>query len=251
MVDLSLRVQETTINVDALRRACWQRLLRAGVDVRLNTRWPVGSAVPDQADWVVIATYAELNAVPGVVPASALAYQFEICEKPLLRLPQEYRGTSMVVLDGPFMCFDPVAGTEDTFLAGNVRHAIHATTVGRYPLIPAGLAGRLNNGLHRQPPSGRWKAFIADGARFFTGFQRAAYLGSLFTTRAVLPGLEDTDARPTLVRRIDERTVTVFGGKISTCVEAAHDVVRLIAGQSTPVELTQRNEVPDYVSDAS
>lgn len=255
MVDLSLRVRETTIDIDALRWACWRRLLRAGVDVRLNTRWPVAASVSKETDWVVVATYAALNDIEGAAPASAVPYQFEICEKPLLRLPQEYRGTSMVVLDGPFMCFDPVAGTHDTFLAGNVRHAIHATTVGRYPLIPAGLLERLNNGPHRGPPDARWRAFIADGARFFAAFRRADYLGSFFTTRAVLPGLEDTDARPTVVRLIDERTVTVFGGKISTCVEAAHDVVRLVSGQPTSVDspamVRQRNEMPDYVGDVS
>lgn len=46
--------------------------------------------------------------------------------------------------------------------------------------------------------------------------------------RTVLPKREHDDARPTLVERIDERTVSLFSGKIPTCIDAANEVLKLL-----------------------
>ena len=221
-VQLSLRVEEQAVDIDALRALCWRRLRHHGVTVRLRTR----RTAPQLADYdhVVLCTYAALNAAQA---GRARRYQFEVCEKPVLRLPAAYGRTSVVVLDGPFMCIDPMAGT-DAYLAGNVRHGIHATTVGLHPLTPRHLRHAIDNGVHRSPPRSRFAAFVADGTRFFRDFERAEHLGSMFTIRAVLPDLERTDARPTLVRRLDNRTTSIFSGKIVTCVEAARRVVAAV-----------------------
>jgi hypothetical protein len=236
-VELSLRVQEWAIDVDALRAVCWRRIKRAGVEVRLNTR--ADPATTAGFDQVVVATYAALNDFPAQGQVPFQQYQFEVCEKPLVRLPAEYRGISMIVLDGPFACFDPVAAT-DTFLLGSVVHAIHATTVGVFPLIPPSLFGMLDRGLRRRPPGSKFRAIVADGSQFFAGFQAAEHLGSYFTVRTVLPGHDSTDARPTYVRRLDHRTTYIFSGKLATCVRAADDVVRLVHA-STGVDTVMRH----------
>ncbi|MDP2696172.1 MAG: hypothetical protein Q8O87_02890 [bacterium] len=51
----------------------------------------------------------------------------------------------------------------------------------------------------------------------------------MYTIKAILPGVEATDDRPTLVERVSERLITVFGGKIVTCVKTARDINRLIS----------------------
>ena len=50
----------------------------------------------------------------------------------------------------------------------------------------------------------------------------------MFTIRAVPPRVEDTDERPTLVKEINEKIITVFSGKITTCAEAANEVKKII-----------------------
>ena len=55
------------------------------------------------------------------------------------------------------------------------------------------------------------------------------HVGSMFTIRTVLPGLDATDERPTLVTAVDERLVTVFSGKVGTCVRAAEEVAAIVA----------------------
>ena len=56
----------------------------------------------------------------------------------------------------------------------------------------------------------------------------AKYVGSSFCIKTVLPNNDSTDARPTIVKRIDEKIITIFSGKITTCVEAANQVQNLI-----------------------
>ncbi|MFB9408927.1 FAD-dependent oxidoreductase [Dactylosporangium matsuzakiense] len=224
-VDLSLRVPEQAVDLAVLRASARRKLDAAGVAV--HVRSPRRLADLDDYERVVLATYASLNHLQAAIRGGGLDYQYEVCEKPVVRLPREYHNRSLVVLDGPFMCVDPYDGT-GTFLLGNVTHAIHATTVGRYPLIPAELAGLLDGRIHHTPHS-KFASFVEHARPFLTGIERAEHIGSLFTVRAVLPHIEDTDARPTVVRRLDDRVVSIFGGKIATSVEAAREVVTQFA----------------------
>ncbi len=231
-VETSLRVEESLIDFRELRRLCEAKLGVAGVEVRLRTR--AGVSELQEFDQVVLATYAFLN---DLYPTTSTqpSYQFELCEKPLVRLPPMYRNHSLVVMDGPFMCLDPVVGTED-FLLGNVDHAIHATTIGTRPIVPQALAALVNRGLVTKPPVTRVPEFVTSAQEFLAGFDGLQHLGSYFTVRAVLPNLEATDDRPTLVRRVDERTFALFAGKITTCVDAARELAVLMASASpTPV----------------
>ena len=63
---------------------------------------------------------------------------------------------------------------------------------------------------------------------FFPEIECAEHIGSMFTVRAVPPRVENTDARPTQVNKIDDKTISIFSGKITTCVEAANEVKKII-----------------------
>ena len=54
------------------------------------------------------------------------------------------------------------------------------------------------------------------------------HIGSMYTIRTVLPNVEKTDERPTLVNKIQNNVITVFSGKIGNCIEAANQVDALI-----------------------
>ncbi len=224
-VALSVRVREYLFDPAVLRALVWDQLRRAGVSVNLRSEVTL-SDVAD-ADLVVIATYADINRLLGELPEAHRSYQFEVCEKPVVRLPARFAGKSVVVMDGPFMCFDPLGGS-DTHVLGHVVHAIHSTNIGLRPEIPKAMAPLLDRGIVERPAISNIDRFIEAGREFFPEFGEAEHVGSMFTVRAVLPGVEGTDARPTLVRRVDDRVITVFSGKIATCVEASARVASLV-----------------------
>ena len=50
----------------------------------------------------------------------------------------------------------------------------------------------------------------------------------MFTFRTVLPNKDEDDARPTLVEKTDDKTFSIFSGKIGTCVSAADEILEYI-----------------------
>lgn len=228
---LCLRVQESLFDPEILKQLCWTELDRCGVHVHLESE--VTARDLESHDFVVIATYARLNSVlEGTW--TPRKYQFEVCEKPVVRLPRQFAGKSVVVLDGAFMCIDPLPGS-DLFVLGNVTHAIHHTNEGTSPEVPAILESVLDSGIVTAPPITKFHEYIESAREFFYGIEEAEFVGSMFTVRTVLPNKHETDERPTLVDRIDDRTVAIFSGKISTCVEAARQTLAIVRQEASSV----------------
>jgi hypothetical protein len=181
----------------------------------------------DKYDYVVIATYANNNKLIEHLPHAQKDFQFELCEKPVLRLPQKFQGKGIVVIDGPFMCIDPM-GSSSYHVMGNVVHAIHSKNIGLYPIVPPEFAPLLNNGIIKNPPITNIKKFLAHAGEYIPGVEKAEHIGSMYTFRTKPPFREHDDARPTNVDKIDGNIVVVFSGKIPTCVDAAEQVSSII-----------------------
>lgn len=222
-IGVSIRGEESRVDPDKLRKICWQKLKPVGVNVKLKKA--VKAAELKKYDFRVIATYANLNEFLPLTKRRD--YQFELCEKPVVKLPREFNKQCLVVMDGPFMCIDPL-GKTGNFLLGNVVHAIHQTNIGEKPEFDKTFKPLLNNGIIRNPPITNFTKFIESGAEFIPGLTKAKHVGSMFTFRTVLPYKEKTDERPTIVNKIDPKTVTIFSGKIGNCVEAADEVLKMV-----------------------
>lgn len=225
-LQLTLKVKEDAIDVDILRGLIAHKLLAEGVKVRFG-------AEPVSFDRYIIATYGQPCA-PGwckaLVDLPKPAYQFEVCEAVVIRLPEGLEGISIVIMDGEFCCLDPIAGT-DLHMLSHVKHSIHATNDGFKPAVPRYLDGLLNAGIVHSSNSKVGK-ILKESARYMPFLNEAEYEGSIFTVKAVLSGQDATDARPTLIEQVDDRVVRIFSGKMGTCVKAAQDALELIEGRA-------------------
>ena len=96
------------------------------------------------------------------------------------------------------------------------------------PKIDAKFIPLLDKGLIKNPPFTNLNLFLKSGSRFFPKLNEAKYIGSSFCIKTVLPEVDSTDARPTLIEMIDKKIITIFSGKISTCMHAANQVEKLI-----------------------
>lgn len=224
-VSLCVQVKEKLYDADLLRAVCWNRIKKYKVRVHLNRVAHDGAL--RAFDHVIVATYSLLNQLLAQHTAWQRDYQYEVCEKPVLRLPPALRDHSVVIMDGPFTCIDP-KGYSDLSVMGHVVHAIHASNVGRFPLVPPALALLLNRGIIPHPPVTHLDKFLDAAQEFFNGFHGVEHVGSMFTVRTVLPGMDATDERPTLVEALGDRHILLFSGKVSTCVDAADEVLRLV-----------------------
>lgn len=222
-IGIAIRGHEGRIDPDRLRKLCWHKLKSAGVRVKLKKA--AKTAELKKYNFKIIATYANLN---ELLPSTKQRdYQFELCEKPVVKLPREFNKQCLVIMDGPFMCIDPM-GMTGNFVLGNVVHAIHQTNIGKKPEFSKKFKSLINRGIIRNPPVTNFKKFVESGAEFIPGLAKAKHVGSMFTFRTVLPYKEKTDERPTVVNKIDDKTVAIFSGKIGNCVEAAEEVLAIV-----------------------
>jgi hypothetical protein len=211
-VDACVRVPEATVNVKALRATLYREL--AGVEF-----YPDTTIQPDQLtdyDWVIQSTYGR---------STSKVLRWEVCETALVRLGRQFAGRSFVILDGPFACLDPEPDTTEHVLY-DVANSVHSANVGTAPHIPAHLAPLVDRGRVFTAHT-RVEAMLQTLRRFLGGVGIPEYCGSRFTVRAVLPDVEATDARPTLVERRG-RVVSILSGKIATAVTAAEQVAGLV-----------------------
>lgn len=224
-VELAIKVREFSIDPKKLKEICWQRLQHLNVNVILNTE--ATNKTLESYDVKILCTYAYLNKLLGNESGTKKKYQFELCEKPIIKLPRSFGKKSIVIMDGPFMSLDPY-GVTGLFVMGHVVHAIHQTNIGEKPIVDKKFKELLNKGVIKNPPITNFNLFIESGKEFVPQLAYAKHVGSMFTIKAVLPYIDDTDSRPTIVEELGNKIITVFSGKIGNSVQAAESIVEIV-----------------------
>ena len=77
----------------------------------MNTEFKkIGS---DEYDFIIFCGYGLSS---KIIPKELKKYKFQLVEKLVVTPPKSLENTSLVIMDGPFMCIDPVADTKFSFL---------------------------------------------------------------------------------------------------------------------------------------
>ena len=216
---LTIKVNEKLYDPKVLKDICYSRIKGNGINLILNNK--VNNKLIGYK-YNIHATYSSLNDLTQ----NKQEYQFELCEKPIFELPKQYKNKSIVIMDGPFMCFDPYSNTK-YHLGGNVVHAIHIRNIGEKPEIPSVYKNYLNKGIIKNPKYTNIDRFIESAKKFFPEIEQAKHVGSLYTIRTVLPYKDNTDERPTIVSK-QGNNIVLFSGKIGNCIEAANKIEEII-----------------------
>lgn len=214
--DLVVRVPEAFIDVEVLRRLFRRDLAASQVAMHLGHRVSLDDL--DAYDLVVYATYGQPWSKP---------LRYELCEVALLELGR-YAGESYVVIDGEFVSLDPY---RKLYVLYDVKHSVHAATEGD----TAELWSEYGSLLKRWGPTRTSLSHVdlmrESAGRFLWGIDPgdggvSIYHGSWFAIRAVLPDVDDTDERPTLVER-SGNVISVLSGKICTATPAARLITEM------------------------
>ena len=225
-ISLTLEVEERLYDPLKLKKIVADRLFAMGVNILTDKQ--ADKDTLKKYNGGVIATYAN----QGYWDKLKVDYQFELCEKPVARLPKRYRGLSIVIMDGPFMCIDPLSDTGFHVL-GNVTHAIHKTTYGSRPLIPEAYNHLINKGCVKPPQElTNFKLFVESAAQFLPEIIDAEHIGSMYTIRAVECNRDHDDARLSTVNKLDDSVYKIFSGKVCTSVNIASNVTQLISAEN-------------------
>lgn len=233
-IELVVKVKEPWLDLVVLRGLMWDKLRGVAVTTNYNIG-PKGDPMNKwlrEYDRIVIASYSQTNHIASALGCRQQEFQFEVVEKPVLKMPDEFRDVGIVVMDGPFCSLDPMCNTP-YHVMGHVEWSIHSTNVGREPKIRKLLGKYLDRGVIPYKECREFSNLSIDDwhwgmLKFIPGYKNVENIGSMFTVRAVLPNKNETDERPTLVEELDDQVIRVFSGKIGTAVEAAKQVCDLV-----------------------
>jgi len=238
-ISLCVQVHEGRLNPDALRHQIATSLRKLNVEVNLFC--PATCAIRREYDHVIVAAYASTNAVMMELGCDVEEFQYEVVEKPVLRLPREMEKFGVVIMDGSFCSLDPFAHT-GLHVMGHVNHAIHHSNTGFAPTVPPHLTPFLSHKIHRNPKHTKIRKFLEAGQKFIPALKDAIHVGSMYTIRIVLPDKDATDERPTVVTEVDPKVVRILSGKIGTAVTASQDVLSILRKRDGFV-LTEETQV--------
>lgn len=212
-VGLCVQVPEVSVDLRKVRAQLKRELLAEGVQLHMGPHVLKRHGY----DRAVYAGYGHTWPEP---------LRHEVCEIALVRFGAHFAGHSVVCLDGPFGCIDPLPGT-DMHLIYDVVNSIHSANIGRAPQIPDHLTSLLDRGVVRTPHT-RVEKMLQTARGFLSGVGMPEYCGSMFTVRAVLPDVDHTDERPTLIRQRD-RSIYILAGKLGSAPATARLVTDAIA----------------------
>lgn len=219
--NMIIRAQEGFIDVELLRR-----LLRSKFrmhNVTLKTQTTIYDDMVPGFDYTVWATYG----VPWHEPL-----RYEVCETAILELGR-YNNDSFVIIDGEYGGLDP--WRRGLYMMYDVKHSVHHVSEGLCPDVPPEYQALLDRtGIIRSPLS-RFDQMVDSLSRFLWGLRMdgqhtSIYHGSMWSLRAVLPNVDDTDARPTIVRR-EGHVLRVLPGKMCEAPLASEAVLQNIYGR--------------------
>jgi hypothetical protein len=178
----------------------------------------------NQFDKTIVCTYYELNKL--LPEDKQVLMQFELCEKPIIKVADKFKASSVVIMDGPFTCIDPF-GDSSYHVQGDVRHAIHKTSfdfsfnAGQYKKF-------LNQASTYSSPSKKHD-FEKSFRKYLDPNGIYAYQKSMYTVRAVMPGVDETDERPSFFKEISDKVIYIFSGKVVSSVAVAKDVAKTLS----------------------
>lgn len=224
-IDLSVLVDESLIDIRNLIKKLQTQLDESKIIQIYNTKFQKRDI--DDFDLVINCTYSNLNRL--LDPNEQIDYQFELCEKPLIKLSEEFKWSSCVIIDGPFMCIDPY-GSTNYHIMGHVEHAIHHRNIGKFPEIPLSYNCVMNCGITFKKDLEiltNFDKFVKHGKEFFNNFD-PVHIGSMFTIRTVLPNRESDDGRPSYITRHSDKLYSIFSGKIGTAVDIANQLIEML-----------------------
>jgi hypothetical protein len=195
-------------NVRVLRNAKPLRI-ETGVEkhITLNTGYKI------KCDAIVNSAYSGIPEIAGLIGGKPIKAKSELCLMPILEMPNPPSRFGITVMDGPFCSLMPKGANSEHFILYHVTYSVLQTHFG-----------------FEKP---EWSPFegitefelMEHSTQFFPIIREMKLRESWITTRVVLPEQELDDARPTLLIENAPDVYTIFSGKLTTCVDAARNLL--------------------------
>jgi glycine/D-amino acid oxidase-like deaminating enzyme len=237
-VAVGIATPEVVFDSTILRRLMLGRLAGLGVSVRVGREvarvepaTPSGFAITvadgegETFDAIVNCAYANASRIAAMLGHASPTRQYEYLAVPIVELDQERRQDSFTLLDGPFFSLLPFGNSGH--LLNHVDHSVVARDYA--PVLDAAWLDPETAPLAAFDRQSTFGKIIAACVEYMPELRRARLKGFVEAPRMVLAGVDDTDARPSIVELRAPGYVEVFSGKVDHCVWVGDQVATLLA----------------------
>jgi predicted dehydrogenase len=226
-VSLCVRSDEAVYDLERMVAIVDQRLTgNPDIDVRLGTTVVGGEIAADGRkylsferagetesaafDYVVNATYRNLNQVAHWFSFPVEPLRFDLYELLLLKIPTSQ--VCVTIMDGPFTSLVGTA-RDDLFLLSHIHQSVLKSVITQDGLPPDW--GEIQSNRENM---------LSHSRRYLPVLEHATVVESRYATRTVNAYARDFDARPTVIREHGFGCWSILGGKIITCVTNAREI---------------------------
>lgn len=222
----SFIVPEKILNYDKIYKIINKKLKHKNIKIIKNSTLKKNELT--NFDKVIICTYQNNNSVIknlGLVPKKK--YKYELVEKIVVQLPKKFRNKSFIVLDGKFVCVDPLLDT-NYHLLSSVKYSKIEKVISFYPKFKSNLQQHVKRNYLNHEKISNYKKFINDGSKFLPFLQYSKYIKSFYVIRTVKVDKERTDERTNEIEIINDKIISILSGKWNTCITIANDVENIL-----------------------
>lgn len=239
MISKIYAVEEASYNPEKLRSYLKERCIAEGVRFVFNEQIEKIEDLGHDYDQYVIATYSH------PLLDSKQVTQYEVCEKPLIRLPDRFKNLSLVIMDGPFVSLDPYSPNPSLHLIGSVEDAIHSRNTGYTAEVPESLKSYLTQGLIENPSITHIDKFKKRFTSLYNlSEDEITHVGSFFMIRAVEAYHDDDDRRLSVLNEPSENIHNIFSAKVTSAPLISQSLLRRVEEVSLRKLLRKTSSVP-------
>ena len=221
-IEKSIITDEKILNFFRTKKILLKKIKQSKINLYLNKEFKKKDL--KKYDKVLIATYSNNNLVLSNLGIKKLeTNKYQLVEKIIIKLPNEYKRKSYVVIDGNFVCVDPYLGTKYHLLS-DVKLSKIETITSKYPRFNSSKKKHLNKGIIKNKKISKFSEFILNSSKYLPFLKKAKYVGSMFVVRALKKNKENTDERVTSINYHNKKIISIFSGKWNNCVYLAKNL---------------------------
>ncbi len=207
MVEGIVKVNESLINIDIIRKLSKKYLKNLNVNVHLNNFVNLTSEFKKKYDYVVVSTYENNNKILKLKSHN----KYQLVEKIIVKTPKNFKKKSFVVLDGNFMCIDPYKNLNLSVL-GHVSNSVHKTIINNKPDFGKKFSKLINNYYNDRKSFSKFQYIKDDFIKYFNGMDNLEFKSSFYVVRCTKKNKEKTDERLSECTLTDN-IISIFSGK--------------------------------------
>jgi len=215
-IEKTILTKEKILNIFNFKKIVIDKIKKSNINLKLKTEFNKKNI--EEYDKVIIATYSNNNLLLRKLGIKKLSdYKFQLVEKILVKLPEQYSKKSYIVIDGNYVCVDPYLGTKYHLLS-DVKLSKLETTIGKFPTFKNKNKKYLNKGIIKNIKISRFNKFINRSSSYLPFLREAKYIGSMYVVRTIKKNKEKTDERTSSVNFHSNKILSVLSGKWNNCV---------------------------------